>query len=177
MGSVKLVPSPRGSRPGAFLTAWGLPTDAASTFKRRKLTRRGLIVESGRTGRTEQHALCRMEHEMSQRTYSQAEVDALVAAAQAAASKAGPAPTIKFAEPNAEGQPYKAGGGFSVYGINRQFPVTYYAESWKTLLGMKDEILAFIEAHQADVERVKAYNATSARKAEAAAHKAAGKAA
>jgi hypothetical protein len=37
-------------------------------------------------------------------------------------------------------------GGLSVYGMGR-FPVTLYKEQWLKLLGMADEIKAFIEAN------------------------------
>lgn len=37
-------------------------------------------------------------------------------------------------------------GGLSVYGLGR-FPVTLYKEQWIRLLGMGDEIKAFIEAN------------------------------
>ncbi|HWZ33535.1 MAG TPA: hypothetical protein VNX18_19475 [Bryobacteraceae bacterium] len=35
-------------------------------------------------------------------------------------------------------------GGLSVYGLGR-FPVTLYREQWEKLLGMADEIRAFIQ--------------------------------
>jgi hypothetical protein len=38
-------------------------------------------------------------------------------------------------------------GALSVYGMGR-FPVTLYKEQWLKLLGMADEIKAFIEANQ-----------------------------
>lgn len=37
-------------------------------------------------------------------------------------------------------------GALSVYGMGR-FPVTLYKEQWLKLLGIADEIRAFIEAH------------------------------
>lgn len=40
----------------------------------------------------------------------------------------------------------------SIYGINRQFPVTLYKEQWITLLGMGDEIKAFIEEHDGELK-------------------------
>ena len=43
-------------------------------------------------------------------------------------------------------------GGLSVYGMGR-FPVTLYKEQWLRLLGMADDIKAFIEANN---ERLKA---------------------
>ena len=38
-------------------------------------------------------------------------------------------------------------GGVSVYGLGR-FPVTLYKEQWLRLLGMTDEIRAFIAANE-----------------------------
>lgn len=38
-------------------------------------------------------------------------------------------------------------GALSVYGMGR-FPVTLYKEQWLKLLGMADEIKAFIEANE-----------------------------
>lgn len=38
-------------------------------------------------------------------------------------------------------------GGVSVYGLGR-FPVTLYKEQWLKLLGMADEIKAFIAEHE-----------------------------
>ncbi|MFL5420247.1 MAG: hypothetical protein ACJ79Y_05715, partial [Myxococcales bacterium] len=37
-------------------------------------------------------------------------------------------------------------GGLSIYGLGR-FPVTLYKEQWVKLLGMADEIRAFIKEH------------------------------
>ena len=42
-------------------------------------------------------------------------------------------------------------GGVSVYGLGR-FPVTLYQEQWLKLLGMADEIKAFIEEHRAKLK-------------------------
>ncbi|MCI0340795.1 MAG: hypothetical protein L0216_06530 [Planctomycetales bacterium] len=39
-------------------------------------------------------------------------------------------------------------GGVSVYGLGR-FPVTLYKEQWTRLLGMADEIRAFIKENEA----------------------------
>lgn len=39
-------------------------------------------------------------------------------------------------------------GAISLYGMGR-FPVSLYAEQWTTVLGMGDEIKAFIEANRA----------------------------
>jgi len=42
-------------------------------------------------------------------------------------------------------------GGVSVYGLGR-FPVTLYKEQWAKLLGMADEIRAFIKEHDAELK-------------------------
>jgi hypothetical protein len=42
-------------------------------------------------------------------------------------------------------------GALSVYGMGR-FPVTLYKEQWLRLLGMADEIRAFIEANNASLK-------------------------
>jgi hypothetical protein len=42
-------------------------------------------------------------------------------------------------------------GGVSVYGLGR-FPVTLYKEQWTKLLGMTDEIRAFITEHEAELK-------------------------
>jgi len=42
-------------------------------------------------------------------------------------------------------------GGLSVYGMGR-FPVTLYKEQWLKLLGMADEIRAFIAANDAQLK-------------------------
>jgi hypothetical protein len=42
-------------------------------------------------------------------------------------------------------------GGVSVYGLGR-FPVTLYKEQWAKLLGMTDEIQAFIREHDAELK-------------------------
>ena len=42
-------------------------------------------------------------------------------------------------------------GGVSVYGLGR-FPVTLYKEQWLKLLGMAEEIRAFIKAHDAELK-------------------------
>ena len=42
-------------------------------------------------------------------------------------------------------------GGVSVYGLGR-FPVTLYKEQWLRLLGMTDEIRAFIAANEAKLK-------------------------
>lgn len=42
-------------------------------------------------------------------------------------------------------------GGVSVYGLGR-FPVTLYKEQWIKLLGMAEEIRAFIKDNEADLK-------------------------
>lgn len=42
-------------------------------------------------------------------------------------------------------------GALSVYGLGR-FPVTLYKEQWAKLLDRKDEILKFLEDHQAELK-------------------------
>jgi hypothetical protein len=42
-------------------------------------------------------------------------------------------------------------GGLSVYGMGR-FPVTLYKEQWLKLLGMADEIRAFITANESQLK-------------------------
>jgi hypothetical protein len=42
-------------------------------------------------------------------------------------------------------------GGVSVYGLGR-FPVTLYKEQWVKLLGMADEIRAFIGEHESQLK-------------------------
>jgi hypothetical protein len=42
-------------------------------------------------------------------------------------------------------------GGVSVYGLGR-FPVTLYKEQWTRLLGMADEIRAFIKEHETELK-------------------------
>ena len=43
-------------------------------------------------------------------------------------------------------------GGVSLYGI-RRFPVTFYLEEWERILGMADEIRAFLAEHKAELKR------------------------
>lgn len=42
-------------------------------------------------------------------------------------------------------------GGLSVYGLGR-FPVTLYKEQWNKLLGMAEEIKAFIQANDSKLK-------------------------
>ena len=43
-------------------------------------------------------------------------------------------------------------GGVSLYGI-RRFPVTFYKEEWDRVLGMADEILAFIGENESKLKK------------------------
>jgi len=42
-------------------------------------------------------------------------------------------------------------GGLSIYGLGR-FPVTLYKEQWKKLLDLKDDIMAFLAANDAQLK-------------------------
>ena len=42
--------------------------------------------------------------------------------------------------------------GVSLYGI-RRFPVTFYADEWERILGMADEIRAFIAEDRSELKR------------------------
>ncbi len=46
-------------------------------------------------------------------------------------------------------------GALSVYGLGR-FPVTLYREQWEKLLGMADEIRAFIGTHDTELKKKEA---------------------
>ena len=43
-----------------------------------------------------------------------------------------------------------AKGATSLYGI-RRFPITFYKEEWNTILGMADDIKAFLAEHDAEL--------------------------
>jgi hypothetical protein len=43
-------------------------------------------------------------------------------------------------------------GGVSLYGL-RRFPVTFYADEWERILGLSDEIRAFIRENDAALKR------------------------
>jgi hypothetical protein len=43
-------------------------------------------------------------------------------------------------------------GALSVYGLGR-FPVTLYREQWEKLLGLSDEIRAFIQTHDGQLKK------------------------
>ncbi len=42
-------------------------------------------------------------------------------------------------------------GAVSLYGI-RRFPITFYGDEWDTILGMSDDIRAFIAEHQSELK-------------------------
>jgi hypothetical protein len=42
-------------------------------------------------------------------------------------------------------------GGVSLYGM-RRFPITFYREEWERMLGMGDEIRAFIGQHASELK-------------------------
>ena len=71
----------------------------------------------------------------------QAELDRLRAENERLKSQRGRSASLKVSEK----------GGVSVYGLGR-FPVTLYKEQWAKLLGMADEIRAFIKAHEAELK-------------------------
>jgi hypothetical protein len=43
-------------------------------------------------------------------------------------------------------------GAVSLYGI-RRFPITFYADEWNIVLGMADEVRAFIAQHETELKR------------------------
>jgi hypothetical protein len=43
-------------------------------------------------------------------------------------------------------------GAVSLYGI-RRFPITFYADEWDIVLGMADEVRAFIAQHDTELKR------------------------
>jgi hypothetical protein len=70
-----------------------------------------------------------------------AELERLKAENERLKSQRGRTATLKVSEK----------GGVSVYGLGR-FPVTLYKEQWAKLLGMADEIRAFIAEHDAQLK-------------------------
>ncbi|MAE95545.1 MAG: hypothetical protein CL910_12875 [Deltaproteobacteria bacterium] len=42
-------------------------------------------------------------------------------------------------------------GGVSLYGI-RRFPITFYADEWDRILGMADDVRAFIAEHEGELK-------------------------
>jgi hypothetical protein len=71
----------------------------------------------------------------------QAELDRLRAENERLKSQRGRSASLKVSEK----------GGVSVYGLGR-FPVTLYKEQWAKLLGMADEIRAFIKEHESELK-------------------------
>jgi hypothetical protein len=71
----------------------------------------------------------------------QAEIERLRAENEALKKKRTGSTSIKVSEK----------GGVSVYGLGR-FPVTLYKEQWIKLLGMADEIQAFIAENEAELK-------------------------
>ena len=45
-------------------------------------------------------------------------------------------------------------GGVSLYGL-RRFPITFYQEEWERILGMADEIRAFIRDNKSALKKPK----------------------
>jgi hypothetical protein len=43
-------------------------------------------------------------------------------------------------------------GGVSLYGL-RRFPITFYADEWERMLGMADEIRAFVRDNAGKLKR------------------------
>ena len=70
-----------------------------------------------------------------------AELDRLKAENEALKARSGRGVSMKVSEK----------GGVSVYGLGR-FPVTLYKEQWTKLLGMADEIRAFIKENDAKLK-------------------------
>jgi hypothetical protein len=44
-------------------------------------------------------------------------------------------------------------GAVSLYGIRQRFPITYYADEWEIMLGMGDQIRAFIQENEGALKR------------------------
>lgn len=44
-------------------------------------------------------------------------------------------------------------GGVSLYGLGR-FPITFYVEQWETILGMADQIRAFMAENSDKLKRI-----------------------
>jgi hypothetical protein len=70
-----------------------------------------------------------------------AELERLKAENERLKSQRGRNPSLKVSEK----------GGVSVYGLGR-FPVTLYKEQWAKLLGMADDIRAFIKEHDSELK-------------------------
>jgi len=71
----------------------------------------------------------------------QAELDRLKAENERLKAQRGRSVSLKVSEK----------GGVSVYGLGR-FPVTLYKEQWTKLLGMTDEIRAFLKEHDSELK-------------------------
>jgi hypothetical protein len=71
-----------------------------------------------------------------------AELERLRAENEALKSKAGRGLSLRVSEK----------GGVSLYGL-RRFPVTFYQEEWERILGMADEIRAFIRENAGALKR------------------------
>ena len=71
----------------------------------------------------------------------QAELERLRAENEALKRRATKGTTLKVSEK----------GAVSVYGLGR-FPVTLYKEQWEKLLGMADDIRAFIAEHEDELK-------------------------
>jgi len=80
------------------------------------------------------------EHRMADDTV-QVELERLRAENEALKRRATKGVTLKVSEK----------GGVSVYGLGR-FPVTLYKEQWEKLLGMADDIRAFLMEHEAELK-------------------------
>jgi len=58
--------------------------------------------------------------------------------------------TLKESKAGALRLQVSAKGAASLYGI-RRFPITFYKEEWNTILGMADDIKAFLAEHDAEL--------------------------
>ena len=58
--------------------------------------------------------------------------------------------TLKETNASALRLQVSAKGAASLYGI-RRFPITFYKEEWNTILGMADDIKAFLAEHDAEL--------------------------
>lgn len=59
-------------------------------------------------------------------------------------------------------------GCVSLYGIRKQFPVSYYRAEWETILGKKKMILKFIEDNAEEIEEKERAEAERKERAKAA---------
>ena len=58
--------------------------------------------------------------------------------------------TLKESKAGALRLQVSAKGAASLYGI-RRFPITFYKEEWNTILGMADDIKAFLAEHDGEL--------------------------